>query len=455
MQGSWHRPDGDFTMRLDVWLDGVRNPVGTLESFDSGAVDFTYSEAYLASPVMSLSQSLPLQYGGLGDVLSRAFFDNLLPENDQTRHLIEREGISRDDIVGILHHLGADCSGAISCLPEGAPPVKVPGDLSADYRPLGEASLVEIMKSLTDFQRLPYDTRDPSPLAGVQGKMALTLLPDGQIALPATEKKVPSTHILKVPARAHQSDVDYEWAACVFMAKLGLSTSMPRRLNIEGVKGLLITRFDRWESEGHIRRLHQEDFAQAMGLPRALKYERRGREGRAFTAEGVYSLLDCVRNPAIDRRLFIMATLINLALGNNDNHAKNHALLYVNSNIPVLAPFYDILPARLNDDYSDQLAFDIGTAKRLEEITADDIAAFFATFDIEGSRYRRFLETEVKPALNQLDQLAKGLSALGMKAFDDLIGNNLMHFAEITSLNLNIRERDLFVARGGGWMAGS
>ncbi|CAL4869983.1 hypothetical protein MMA231_04281 (plasmid) [Asticcacaulis sp. MM231] len=442
-------------MRLDVWLDGAHQPVGTLESFDSGSVDFRYNDTYLANPALPLSQSLPLQADGFGDVLTRAFFNNLLPENDQTRLLIDRQGISRDDVVGILYHLGADCSGAISCLPEGSAPVKVPGDLSADYEALTPDGLTDIMVSLAEFQRLPDATKDPSPLAGVQGKMALTLLPDGRLAVPATDKKVPSTHILKVPARADQSDVDHEWAACVLMSQLGLDTSMPRRLNQSGVKGLLITRFDRWNADGFVRRLHQEDFAQALGLPRGLKYERQGRDGRAFNAQAVEGLLNCTRNPAADKRLFMLATLVNLALGNNDNHAKNHALLYVAADVPVLAPFYDILPVRLNDRYTEQLAFNLGTAKTLEDVTAADVEAFFATFGIEGSRYRRFLDTEVKPLLNQLDAFAEGLIRQNMKGFDDLIGGNLRHLADALSLPLEVRERDLFVARGGGWLSAS
>lgn len=442
-------------MKLDVWLDGTGHPAGTLESFDSGAVDFRYDPAYLAAAAMPLSQSLPLQPGPFGDVLTRAFFDNLLPENDQTRQLIEREGISRDDIVAILHHLGADCSGAVSCLPAGAPPIKIPGDLLADYEPLNDDTITAIMTSLADRQRLPDETDDPSPLAGVQGKIALTILPDGRWALPKAGRKVPSTHILKVPSRAHQNDVSHEWAAAKLLYGLDQPVALSERITRAGVHGLLITRFDRLIIQNKVTRLHQEDFAQALGLPRGLKYQRNGKDGRSFTAAAVSELINGVKVPAQSKRFFLLATVLNLALGNNDNHAKNHALLYLDNSAPVFAPLYDILPVRMNDRYTERLSFDIGNAQRFEDLTANDIEAFFAIFELEGSRYKRFLETQVKPLFTRLDVLSESLLEENMKAFDDLIGNNLMCLNDILGLGLQIRDRDLFVARGGGWLAGS
>ncbi|MBW8881095.1 MAG: HipA domain-containing protein [Asticcacaulis sp.] len=442
-------------MKLDVWLDGADRPAGILESFDNGAVDFCYDPAYLPTAATPLSQSLPLQEGAFGDVLTRAFFDNLLPENDQTRQLIEREGIGRDDIVGILHHLGADCSGAVSCLPEGAPPAKIPGDLTADYEPLSNNAVAAIMTSLADHQRLPDDTDDPSPLAGVQGKIALTVLPDGRWALPKPGRKVPSTHILKVPFRADQGDVNHEWAATRLVFGLRLPVTFSERVYHAGVHGLLISRFDRRVFENKVTRLHQEDFAQALGLPRGLKYERNGKDGRSFSTAAVAGLTDRVKIPAQDKARFLLATMVNLALGNNDNHAKNHALLYVDGPVPVFAPLYDILPVRINDRYTDRLSFDIGNAKCFEDLTTNDIEAFFATFGLEGTRYKRFLETQIKPLFQDLDTLSASLLEENMKGFDDLIGNNLRHLNDILRLGLQIRERDLFVARGGGWLAGS
>jgi len=139
--------------------------------------------------------------------------------------VMQRHGIAERDIVGLLFHLGADCPGAISCVPEGGPPVKRPGRLEVDYGALdgspalpGTLSavteplpvggfLAEIMASLRDHRCLPPQTEDPSPLAGVQGKIALTRLPDGRLGLPMPGSGAPTTHILKVPRAAAMTSV--------------------------------------------------------------------------------------------------------------------------------------------------------------------------------------------------------------------------------------------------------
>src|SRR3954466_8435639 len=131
---------------LDVRLEHVANPIGQLSAADDGALHFHYSVDYLVDPAcVPISLSLPLQEAAFDDVTARAFFRNLLPENDQLNQVIEREGLDHGDIVGILHHLGADVSGAISCLRPGSPPAKVPGDFATDYLSLSQAEIEEIV----------------------------------------------------------------------------------------------------------------------------------------------------------------------------------------------------------------------------------------------------------------------------------------------------------------------
>ena len=117
---------------------------------------------------------------------SRAlFFGNLLQEGDGAlRQVRDREGLGIDDIAGLLFHIGKDCPGALSVLPQGAPPVKVPGNLDTDYDPISEQELTEIVRSLHQTRRLPDQKKNPSPLAGVQGKIALTYLPNRRFFFP-------------------------------------------------------------------------------------------------------------------------------------------------------------------------------------------------------------------------------------------------------------------------------
>lgn len=423
-------------------------PAGQLTAREDRSLHFAYAANYRGAGGLPLSLSLPIVpptgEAAPGDARIRAFFGNLLPENDQLDRVIAREGLDRDDLVGILHHFGADCTGALSCLPAGSPPAKVPGVLAEDYRPLDDDELRAIVDSLADHQRLPGQMLDPSPLAGVQRKIALTRLPDGRFALPREGRRVPSTHILKVPRRADAADVADEVAACRLADAAGLAVSIPEALMIGDMPALLIPRFDRRIAGGVVHRIHQEDFAQAMGLPAALKYERRGAEGRRYDAAAIAALINRSQRPAQAREAFLLATFLNLAIGNVDNHAKNHGLLYAGGPVPGLAPLYDLLPVRLNDQFTDELAFRMGAATRFDDLQPGDVADFLATFGLRRARARRFIEGPVAAMLGRLEAASAALAGRGLKRFDDLIGRELAQLCDLLALPLPIRPRDYF-----------
>lgn len=134
---------------LNVWGETSAESVGLLTADDNGAIQFTYAPAWIQSAAnFPLSLSLPLREDPFGDPLSRAFFSNLLQENDQLERVIAREGLDRGDIVGLLAHVGADCSGSISVLPEDHPPIKCPGSLAQDYDVISEEDFADLVLRL-------------------------------------------------------------------------------------------------------------------------------------------------------------------------------------------------------------------------------------------------------------------------------------------------------------------
>ncbi|RRN64266.1 type II toxin-antitoxin system HipA family toxin [Caulobacter sp. 602-1] len=430
-------------MGLVVRMDGFALPAGYLASDANHAISFAYDDRYVAAGGPPLSLSMPVEQVDFGDVATRAFFDNLLPENDQMQRVMDREGLARDDIVGLLSHLGADCSGAISCLPVGADPIKVPGVLAEDYELLSPEAVAAIVHSLAEKQRLPDAVRDPSPVAGVQRKIALTHTAQG-FATPKAGKKVPTTHILKVPETRLGRDARLEEAAAHLAQSVGLEVSVPKALVIDGVEVLLIERFDRVVRDGVVYRLHQEDFAQALGLPATLKYQRNGGAGRVFDSAAIATLLKQTTAPALAREAFLSATIFNLLIGNTDNHAKNHGLIYRHGGAPSLAPLYDLLPSRMNLDFNDQLAFNIGGADHPDKITANDLLAFFATFGFSRGAALRFIDRVAVPMITALERASLDLPRQRLKDFDDLIGRETEQLVETLGLNLKIRERDYY-----------
>ena len=433
---------------LAVWMDGYPAPAGYLARGENGDTAFVYDEHYVDAGATPLSLALPLVKSEFGDIETRAFFANLLPENAQLQRVMEREGLARDNIVGLLGHLGADCAGSVSCLPLDAERIKTPGVLDEDYEPLSDRKLFLIVKTLQEERRLPAEVRDPSPVAGVQSKIAVTRLPDGTFALPKRGSRVPTTHLLKVPQRRDARDPRHEEAAAILAANAGLDVSVPTAIRIGGMDVLLIERFDRLVHDGVVTRIHQEDFAQALGFPSELKYQRNGQPGRWFDVAAAVSVLDQTRDPSAARLAFLKSALFNLCIGNTDNHAKNHALLYDAPGAPRLAPLYDLLPIRLSRGFTHELAFRIGEAAHFDEMTGDDLLAFFSQLGVADEDIELLISTEVAPLVTALERASPRLRSAGLKCFDDLLGREMEELVEKLRLAIEVEARDYFPADG-------
>jgi serine/threonine-protein kinase HipA len=445
-------------LNLDVRLDGFDKPIGTLSRNETGALAYQYQDAFLQQAnALPLSLSLPLQTAPYNDVLVRPFFDNLLQErNDPLQALMAREGIARDDIASLLLHLGKDCAGAISVLPEGASPTKVPGDFANDYEPLSAENISAIVKSLHNENVFPAGTQDPSPLSGVQNKFALTILPDGHYAFPKIGTGAPTTHIIKVPKRNHSAEAKREDEALELSRIAEIETIHSEIRTFDGIEVLLVERFDRaLDDQGRIIRIHQEDFAQALGLPRELKYERYGKEGRRFDAQAIARVLDETAEPAISRSQFIGATFFDLLIGNTDAHAKNHALLYEGSRKPNLSPRYDLLPTRLDPEVTEELPFKIGNAINFDQITLEDINIFLKALGIAtASGRKRITQNAIRKLSHDLAKSLVPIQQRGLKNFADLIASNCRKLCDVVGVKVpsEAKDRDAFFARGGGWL---
>lgn len=414
-------------MTLDVYLNDLL--VGKLQGSDG--VTFTYT-----SDAHPISLSMPVTEAPYGDAATRNFFTNLFFENTQLDDVVAKHGLDRNDVVGILRYLGKDCPGAISVVPQGSAPGKRPGLLKEDYEAVGDEE--DLMQRL-QMRRLGTQHKDPSPLAGVQGKIAVTVI-DGRLCLP--RDNAPTTHILKVPTPAEAGLVAQEYHLLKIAGAIQSQTVVDTEIfEAGGIKGLLVKRYDRHVENGYVDRIHQEDFCQALGLHPLLKYERNGQDpARTFTANAVGTLLGKTQVPAVARRNFLIATLLNLALGNTDNHAKNHSLLYLDRK-PVLAPLYDIVPILLDDQVTHDFAFKIGNAERVQDLTRKDIEGFAASigFKRTDTIFRDF-EGILNNIANHIPQLPRP-SVRGMAI---MLEDQLSVIHEHLDIGPNFPNRDLF-----------
>jgi len=421
-----------MNVSLDVYLEAINEPVGRLTG-DNGTMEFRYLRD--DAPI---SMSLPIREDAYGDASARAFFANLLFENEQRDQIMARYGIDNDDIAGLLFHLGKDCPGAISCVPDGDAPAKRPGDLNADYVPVDD--LVALMVGL-ERRRLPEGRPDPSPLAGVQGKIAVTAI-DGTIMLPVDG--APTTHILKVPRAHERSLVQNEHSLLCIAGKVqDHPVARAEILEAGDMRGLLIERYDRHVENAKVYRIHQEDFCQALGLHPRLKYERDGIEGRRFDALAIGSILDRTDAPALARRAFFIGTMLNIALGNTDNHAKNYSLLYDTGSRPTLAPLYDIVPVMMDKGVNHDFSFRIGNAERLEDFRPEDLELFAVA--IGYRRLPRSITRDMTKVLQAVADQIDDLQGPGFKGLGDALSDQMCTMSDNLGLGLGVPVRDLFV----------
>ncbi|MEA5446845.1 type II toxin-antitoxin system HipA family toxin [Gammaproteobacteria bacterium AB-CW1] len=349
-----------MSRRLQVYLH--ERLIGHLDQSDDGGLSFRYAEAYLAAPEHgALSLSLPLGEQPYDDRHTRPYFGNLLPEGPLRNRLARHLGLSEDNDFALLQAVGGECAGAVSLLPEDAPP---PG--AGDYRELQEDELAGIIRDLPRRPLLAGDAGIRLSLAGAQDKLPLYRDQAGTFHLPLGPK--PSNVILKPAAGDFEGIAENEYFCMKLAAALGLSVPDAALLQLNDTRVYLVERFDRrLDSTGEIRRLHQEDFCQALGKPANMKYE----------AEGGPSLGDCFAlltrhavTPAPDRLELLRRVLFNWLIGNMDAHAKNFALLLEKQG-PALAPAYDLISTDAIDGLSRRMAMRIGDEQRPDWLRRD------------------------------------------------------------------------------------
>ena len=162
---------------------------------------------------------------------------------------------------------------------------------------------------------------------------------DGQIAVPISG--APSTHILKPDNPRLPGSVQNE-ALCMALARrIGLNVA-PVTTGVAGERSyLLVERYGRTGTGNNVRRLHQEDFCQALGRPPAAKYEFNGTGTRGPSIADMFALIR-QHMTARDITRLLDAVIFNIAIGNVDSHAKNYSIL-LGPGAPQLAPLYDLM----------------------------------------------------------------------------------------------------------------
>jgi serine/threonine-protein kinase HipA len=342
---------------LEVWC--FEEHAGTL-SDETGGFGFAYDEQWRTAARPPLSQSLPLD-GSYTDSAVGAFFGGLLPEGAPRDVVARNLGVSAGNDLAMLAALGGDMAGAVSLLAPG----ELPGSVGGDVEWLDDTELVRLLDELPSR---PLHAGDDGEfrlsLAGAQDKLPVVVGAEDRIGL--TKGRTPSTHILKTPI-AHLDGTVANEALCPGIGRLlGVDTviASPRRLADR--EFLLVERYDRARDDHGVRRLHQEDFCQALGVPSQRKYQ----------SEGGPGLVDCfallrqaVAVPASEVLKLLDAVMLSFLVGNHDAHGKNYSLLYLpDSPKAILSPAYDILGTVVYPGMSRKMAMSVGGEYRPDSV---------------------------------------------------------------------------------------
>ena len=319
--------------KLIVLMNGI--VIGDVERKD-GRLKFTYDADWTSKArSFPLSLSMPIQRREHGHDQINSFMWGLLPDNAAVLESIGRQhNVPASNPFTLLWKIGEDCPGAIQFVEEGRLP-----EMTA------QGSITDIDDAEIARRLLALRTRASSTgrtgaegqfsLSGAQPKTALTFA-GGRWGIPSG--RIPTTHILKPAMPDYDGQLENEHFCLTLARKIGLRTAESSVMQFGDETAIVVKRYDRYENDGKIIRIHQEDMCQAMGIHPEIKYESKG-------GPGIVEIMDTLRlstSAETDRDRFMSAVVYNFLICGTDAHAKNYSVILAPGNVR-LAPLYDLI----------------------------------------------------------------------------------------------------------------
>lgn len=429
-----------MTEQLLVLIEGER--VGQISAEKGGRLAFEYDAAWRESAVAhSLSLSLPLSQPGHSQKQVLPYLWNPLPE-DST--VLERWGqqykVSPNNPFKLLAHVGADIPGAALLLP----PERLEEILSAPALRVDWLTEDELASRLRQLRldaasmRLPRDAGKVS-LPGAQAKTALYRDPlRKRWGVPAG--RTPTTHIIKPCIPGLEGLVENEHFCQDLAARVELVAARTSVLALDETY-IVVERYDRLRAGSGaeaVRRIHQEDLCQALGLMPQRKYQ----EDQGPSIADIMLLLRRIQVPEADLDRFLQANIFNWLIGGTDAHAKNYSLLITAGDQVRLAPLYDLSSQlRYPDQVSQRVAMKVGEHYEIARIDAADWRRLARGCALEEDRVLAAVEGMARALPDHISAARRQAITDGLSAdvIDDLASQLTAHaracLARITSLS--------------------
>lgn len=280
--------------------------------------------------------------------------------------------VDEEDYLSILAGLGKECLGALQILN-----AEDPGSTEAEYRPLSMRQVGKLAEE-GSTRSAEIVVASHLSLTGASGKVGLYYdAPSDAWYQPIGTAA--STHIVKQSHVRLRNIVENEQMSLRTAYYLGLPVVDSFIINAGGFQdsGVLLAsrRYDRSVAPS-VRtlnglpcplRLHQEDMAQALGIPSTRKYEPEGGE----YLRKIFRLLRNVSSDPLQDQLHLLDLLIfDVLIGNTDNHIKNLSLLYSPDLHTIrLAPAYDLICTLIYRESTSEMALAVGGQKEWGKIS--------------------------------------------------------------------------------------
>jgi serine/threonine-protein kinase HipA len=351
-----------------IELNGIQTLVGKIAGASYLDARFRYEQEYLDNKdAAAISISLPLQQEAFSPAKTKNFFESLLPEGFSRKAVANWMKADENDYISILAELGKECLGAIKI-------VEGQDDEVSGYELLSAQRVKALAaEGATKSTEILLETH--LSLTGASGKVGLYYnAADKTWYLPKGD--APSTHIVKQSHVRHKQIVLNE-QLCIQTAKR-IGITVPESFIVsqgsQADEDILYAtaRYDRPLSNNKELdglkcpyRLHQEDFAQALGIFAADKYEK---TPSGYMARMFELLRNNSSNPIEDQIALLRIIIFNYLIGNTDCHVKNFSLLYSEDlKSKRLAPAYDLVATRVYRTTSD-MSFYIGDELNISKI---------------------------------------------------------------------------------------
>ena len=434
-----------MTKRLTAYL--YEQKVGVFTQRSDKRVTFEYATSWLQAARLgeahALSVKLPLTSAEHDPSTVEAFIAGLLPDSIVHRRILAAELDISDDPsdFAFLSHLGRDCAGAITIIPDGQ---TLHSDREPSFQVLSESELAEYIRTLPQ-RPLLVDEEDGVllSLAGVNDKAAVVVV-NKQVALP--HYGFPTSHILKPDISALPESIRVEHFCLLLAKECGQSVPHSKIVKAGDQVFMQMARYDRMlvkkDGKDSLARLHQEDFCQALGYGPEKKYERKGGPGW----KECFALMGKTENPVEATNALLGRAIFQYLSGNPDAHAKNYSLLYRRDGSTRLSPFYDLNNAaafKANfKSVKPLMAMAIGGEFNRDNVTPEHWTALAEECGLSVSSVRTQLETLSRRIIEAAPRLRAALKdTIAESSRLDITVDDVTERAKKTLLQMKISKQ--------------